>query len=222
MYIDWEKIARIGGRLFLLFIEYCVKLTALAVTAVVLVTEGTFGMKLGAGFGSVSSTLRNIFSAPSDIIDTAYIIHDYNTLTAAAFNEQYGAQGIDRALAYINGALVYLQDIYYNFTSQPFATFFAALIAFSSLYLISLVLRFARQKGQGSYLNRFERKLGERVFKTSKELNQPQPAPVPKVQSNSPQPKSEPKEVNKTNRPFGKSQKTNKYLQDYMRSVQNG
>lgn len=220
MYIDWEKIARIGGRFFLLFLEYCVKLTALAVTAVVLVTEGTFGMKLGTGFGSVSSTLRNIFGAPSDIIDTAYIIHDYNTLTASAFNERYGAQGIDSALAYINGALVYLQDIYYNFASQPFATFFAALIALSSLYLISLVLRFARQKGQGSYLNRLERKLGERVFRTSKELNQPQP--VPKVQSNSPQPKSESKEVNKTNRPFGKSQKTNKYLQDYMRSVQNG
>lgn len=218
MYIDWEKIARKSGKGFLMFLEYCTKLTAVAVTAVVLVTDGTFVSKLGNGFGSVSSTLRNIFSAPSDIIDTAYVIHDYNTMTAAAFNQEYGANAINSVMAYLNGAVVYFQTLYQNLASQPFSTFFAALLAFCSLYFISLVLRFARQKGQGSWLNKLERKLGDRVFETSRNLSRPQAQRKPE-----PAPAQKPKAIDKEKKMFKKkTAKVNRHLQDYMSSVQSG
>lgn len=220
MYIDWEKIAKISGKGFLLFLEYCVKLTAIAVTGVVLMTDGTFGTKLGTGFGSVSSTLRSIFSAPSDIIDNAHIIHEYNTMSAAAFNQQYGADAIHGVMAYLNGAVVYFQTVFQNLAAQPFSTFFAAVISFFSLYMLSLVLRFARQKGQGSYLNKLERKLADRVYETSRRLNNPpaesKPEPVSK-------PKPKPRAKKKDRNLFdNKSGKINRHLQDYMSSVQSG
>ncbi len=210
MVIDWERIAKAAGRFSLLLLEYCIKLSAIAVTAIALAAQGSFLTKLGTGFGSISPALKQIFTAPAEIYEAANLIHKYNTLPAAAFNEQYGADAINGALAYLNGGIVYLQTVYQNFANQPFTTFFAALIAFGTLYSISLILRFARQKGQGSYLNRLERKLGEHVFEISDIPKQPVPKKIPES-------KIDPQR--KGFRQFGNTKKPNEYLKNYTKST---
>lgn len=165
--IKWENIVKAFGKFFLFLIEYCTKLSALVVTAVVLATNGTFGDKLLTGYSSISSALRNVFEAPGDIFETANMIYGYNTLSTTAFTEQYGTEAVSGILSYLNGGIVYFLEIYQNIIYQPFATICASMVAFSSLYLVSLILRFARQKGQGSFFNKLERKLGQRVFSTS-------------------------------------------------------
>jgi hypothetical protein len=208
--IDWERIAKAAGRFSLLLLEYSIKLSAIAVTAVALAAQGSFLTKLGTGFGSISIALRNIFTAPAEIYEAANLIHKYNTMSAAAFNEQFGADAINGVLAYLNVGIVYLQTVYQNFANQPFSTFFAAFIAFFILYLISLVLRFARQKGQGSFLNRLERKLSGHVFDTYD------------LQGNRVTEKNlKPKHTSqgKGFRQFGNSQKPNEYLKNYSRTT---
>lgn len=220
MVINWERIGKIAGKFFLVFLEYCIKLSAFVVTAVVLATNGSFGTKLGTGFSSISPSLRTLFESPGEISEAAAVIHEYNTLGPAVFNEQYGVEAINSVMAYLDGGIVYLQTVMSNFGSQPFATFFAAILSFWSLYLISLVLRFARQKGQGSYFNKLERKLSDRIFETSRRLTQPRPEVKPETRTETETRKSP---SNSNSSPFKKSSsKTNKYLQDYMKSVQNG
>lgn len=241
MVINWERIGRIAGKSFFLFLEYCIKLSAFVVTAVVLAADGTFGVKLGTGFSSISQSLRSLFEAPGEIAGAATVIHDYNMLGAAAFNEQYGADAINGALAYLDGGIIYWNTVMSNFGSQPFATFFAAIISFWSLYMISLILRFARQKGQGSYFNKLERKLSDRIYETSRRLTRPVPESKPQMNGSTGS-KTGASDGTYTNgstslgsngnlgsgagkrsaKPFQKAQQNNKYLQDYLKSVQNG
>lgn len=213
MAVEWENVIKSGGKLFLLFLEYCVKVTAVVVTAVTLSARGAFGEKLGTGFSSLSPSLRKLFDSPSEISGAASMIHEYHTLSAAAFNEQYGTEAISGVLAYLNGGIVYLQTVAQNFASQPFSTFFAALVAFGSLYLLSFILRFARQKGQGSYLTRLERKLAARIFD---EFKTPA-SPVKKHSS-----ETDPVLKKQSKEPIASPQRTNEYLQDYMRSAKSG
>lgn len=244
MVVDWERVAKASAKLFLLFLEFCIKISAGVVTAVVLAADGSLGTKLGTGYSSISSALRKLFDAPGDVADAAHLINEYHTLSASAFNEQYGANAINGVLGYLNGGIVYLQDVYQNFASQPFATFFASLIAFSSLYLISLVLRFARQKGQGSYLNRLERRLGERIFESEAQRKRDRAkAKAQKMKkkkksrlknrkpstngapASSPNAKSTVQTGNSKSNNFGNngnSGKVNKHLQEYLRNAQSG
>lgn len=234
MVINWERIGKIAGKCFLFFLEYCIKFSAFVVTGVVLAANGTFGTKLGTGFTSISPTLRGIFEAPGDISEVAATIHEFNTMGADAFRELYGAQAVNSVFAYLDGGIVYLQTVMNNLASQPFATFFAAMISFWALYMLGLVLRFARQKGQGSYFNKLERKLSDRIYETSRKLTKPtMPEVKPETNgrvntstngsavSGSPISSKAGKKTPKSNS-FRKAQKTNKFLQDYMKSVQNG
>lgn len=165
--MDWERAGRITGRFFLLFLEYCFKISALIVASITLAAKGSFGTKLAAGFTSLSPALRRIVEAPGKISETATIINDYNTLSAAVFSERYGGQAIDSVLIFLNEGILYFQAIYQNMVQQPLVTLIAAGIAFITLYLLGRILRFARQKGRGSYIHRIERKIGDRVFRSS-------------------------------------------------------
>lgn len=225
MVVDWERLAELSGKLFILFLEYCIKLSAVLVTGVVLAAEGTFWVKLGTGFSSVSSSLRKLFGVPSELGSAYNLVYDYNSLSANMFYMQHGNDAIESFMAYLNGGVAYLQTVNYNFGSQPFATFFAAVFAFFTLYLTSQVLRFYRQKGEGSYFNKMERKLGEYIFKTPEELLKPELRKKPEPKKNSePERSSEEAQSgkSKTVRKFGMNQTNNEYLEDYIRQTQNG
>jgi hypothetical protein len=243
MVVDWERLAVASGKLFLLILEYCIKLSAVVVTAVVMAAQGTFGVKLATGFSSISPALRKLFNAPSEISNTARLIHEFNSLPAAVFNEVYGHDAIAGLMAYLGGGVAYIQTVSANFASQPFATFFAATIAFFSLYLTSWVLRFYRQKGEGSWLNKMERKFSDYIFK------KPELSPKPEIAK-----KTEPKRGFDSNKNFkatkkfgeneiaesgnrsehkkvrqiksidsqGMSQSNNKHLENFIRLAQKG
>lgn len=171
--INWERIGKVAGKCFLFFLEYCIKISAFVVTGVVLVTNGGFGTKLGAGFSSISPTLRALFEKAGELSGVAAMIHDFNVMSLNAFKAKHGVDAVNSVFAYLDGGIVYFQTVMGNLSSQPFSTFFAALLSFGSLFMISLVLRFARQKGQGSYFNRLERRLSERIYSGSRKMTTP-------------------------------------------------
>lgn len=219
MVIDWEDVAIRSGKLVLFFLEYCFKLFAVLVTMVTLSSPGSLGSKLGNGFASLSLSLQKLFAAPGELSSMAHMVYQYNTLSSTAFNEQFGPDAVSSLLTYLHGGVIYIHTVSQNFTSQPFTTFFAALIAFLSIYVISLVLRFARQKGQGSFINKLERKLGEKVFYEpntrlkERSIKKAEPPASPELQ-----PQKE--RSNKPGRSFGQANSENKYLQEYMKVAQ--
>lgn len=164
MTVNWEYLAKLAGKFFLLFLEYCIKFTAIVITGSVLAADGSIGMKLSTGFGSISQVLRQVFEVPEQINKAVTVIYDYNHLTAAAFTDSYGPDALDSSLAFINEGILYVQAVNENLVNQPFSTFFASFISFAALYSISFVIRFARHEGKGSLLSRVELKLAEKVF----------------------------------------------------------
>lgn len=151
---------------FLFLLEYIFKFIAGVISIIVLGGQGSFLGKLGVGFGSLFEVLNRIFTWPGKLSYISSVVNDYNTLTASEFNQRYGGQAITRVMESLNEAVTYFQSVYQNLTQQPFATVFATLLAFFAFYFCARVLRFARQKGEGSYLVRKEREIGDRVFRS--------------------------------------------------------
>lgn len=160
----------------LFLFEYLFKFLAGVGAAIVIAAEGSFIGKIGAGFSSLWPALQRLFNAPDNLTYLGQVVEDYNTLTAAAFNQQYGGQAINNLLEQLNHAVAYFQAIYQNLVEQPVVTLLATLLTFTVLYLLGRTTRFVRQRGRGSYIDRVERKLGQKVFdqpavKTDSPLN---------------------------------------------------
>lgn len=154
----------------LLFVlEYLLKITAGVTSIVVLGAAGSFFGKLGTGFGSLSDVYRDMTAWPETLSYTGAVIDDYNTMTAANFNQQYGGQAVNSVMESLNEWVAYFQAVYGNLTQQPLATLAATVIAFLFFYLIARTVRFVRQRGRGSWIVRRERELGDRVFRGQKE-----------------------------------------------------
>lgn len=175
--MEWEDIGKATGKLFLTVIEYSFKLCAGVAACITIGTRGSFSQKIAAGFGSLSQVLHNLVQTPSQMMEMGTIINAYHTQTAAMFTETYGVNALNGLLLRLNGTIEYLIDIYQNFSGGPLVTIAATLLVFLSFYLLAWVLRFARQKGRGSFLVRMERKLGERIFRRKKSGIQTSPAP---------------------------------------------
>lgn len=221
MVIDWERLAVISGKGFLLILEYFVKLSALVVTAVVLSAGGTFGVKLGTGFSSLSAGLRYVFGTPSDLSSLFAQIRQYNADAASFIWEPGGYEAMNSIFGYLNVVVLYLDAVANNLSTQPFATFFASVTAFVALYFTARLLRFYRQNGQGSRLVNLEQKLGERIFRKPVEF-QKQPVPKTAIQNVEAAEKEQPVRRRNGGKPAFTSGTENQYLQDYIRLAQNG
>lgn len=149
---------------FLFLLEYIFKLAAGVITVIVLGAQGSFLGKLGVGFGSLVDVIYRVITWPEKLTYIGSVINDYNTLTAASFNQRYGGQAINQVMTSLNEGVAYFQAVYQNITQQPVATVIAALFAFLLFYACGRGFRFIRQRGRGSYLIRKERELGEQVF----------------------------------------------------------
>ena len=162
--MNWELAGKIALNLILWPVEYLLKFTSTVAAAIVLGTAGPFSTKVASGFGSLIPTIRQLFDVPERLTQIATVIYDYNTLTAANFNERYGGQAVNRVLQSLNEGVLYFQEVYRNLTIQPLSTVIATILVFLVLYMSGRVVRFTRQKGQGSIFNRMERRLGDRIF----------------------------------------------------------
>ncbi len=149
----------------LIIVEFCLKLAAPLAAFITMAASGDFISKIITGFQSLPTAIREIIWWLENISEIGRIIEDYNTLTAATFNQKYGAGAVNSVMNYLNEGVAYLQQVYQNLIEQPIFTLLAALLIFLIFYLVARLVRFVRQRGQGSIIDKFERKTGDRVFR---------------------------------------------------------
>lgn len=160
----FKTAGRATSNALLWVVEIAFKITAPVAAAISLGTRGGFLDKIGMGFASLPVTIRELAATLSSSDYVSQIINDYNTLTAAAFNEKYGGGAIQYVMQYLNEGVVYLQRVYQNLTTETISTVIAALLVFVVLYFFSRSARFVRQRGQGSVVDKMERKAGDKIF----------------------------------------------------------
>jgi hypothetical protein len=163
-YMNSSHLLTLIAKPILFLLEYLFKLAAGVIGMIVLGAGGSFFSKIGTGFGSIGEVLRQVATRPDTLTYIGTVIQDYNTLTAATFNERYGGDAINRVMELLNEGVAYGQAVYQNLTGQPVTTVGATLLVFLLFYIIGRGCRFFRQKGQGSFLIKKERELGQRVF----------------------------------------------------------
>lgn len=159
-----KKTGRAGSGLLLWIIEMGFKILAPIAAAISLGDKGGFLSKVGSGLGSLPVKIRELVRTLNNTDYVTGIINDYNSLTAAAFNEKYGGDAVNYVMQYLNEGVIYLQNVYQNITAEPFTTALAALLVFMILYLSSRLMRFIRQRGQGSVIDKMERRAGKKIF----------------------------------------------------------
>ncbi len=162
--MNLSRLLTLASKPILFLLEYLFKLAAGVIAMIVLGAGGSFFSKIGTGFGSIGEVLRQVTKWPDTLTYIGTVIQDYNTLTAATFNQRYGGDAVNRVMELLNEGVAYGQAVYQNITGQPVATVIATVLVFLLFYVIGRACRFFRQKGQGSFLTKKERELGKRVF----------------------------------------------------------
>jgi len=152
-------------QVLLFLVEFCLKIAASLGAVISLAARGGLFAKILTGFRSLPDAVREIVWWIRNIADVGVIVNDYNTLTAANFNQKYGAGAINYVMDYLNEGVSYVQKVYLNLSDQPVTTILAALVVFLIFYLLARLVRFFRQEGQGSIVTRLERRAGDRVFR---------------------------------------------------------
>lgn len=165
--MEWEDMGRAAGKFFLAALEYSFKLCAIVAAAIAIGSKGALSDKITHAFGMLSMTLRQMVEVPGKLMEMGTVIHDYNTQSASVFTEMHGIDAAGNLLYTLNKGIEYFIGVYENFSRGPLATLTAMLLVFLTFYVLAWVLRFARQKGQGSFLVRLERSLAERIFGVS-------------------------------------------------------
>jgi len=162
--MDWEKIGRISYKFLLYVIELGFKLCAFVAGWFALAAGGTLGMRIGTGFTSISLGLRHLLAAPAEFQRMSWLVRDYCRMGKDVFRQSYGAQAIEQFMRSINEGITFIQRINSNLYQHPLATVIATTVVFLTFYLLARIIRFARQNGRGSWLNRMEVRLGNSIF----------------------------------------------------------
>lgn len=163
--MNWEKVGKISFQFALSAIEWGFKICAfVAGTLALSAPKQSFGSKVGIGFGSLSQGLREFFSIPATFKEISWTVREYHQMGAADFQEAYGMAPMDQLFGSLNSLFSLTNQISVNLYLTPFASIFATLLVFASFYVLGRVIRFARQRGRGSYLCRQEQRLGDWVF----------------------------------------------------------
>lgn len=141
--------------------EYTAKISAIpaGILALGAQSQGVFG-KIAEGYKEVITLPYDISSNVSQL---SRIMNDSNLLSANEFMKKYGSVGFDAAIGQLTGALNYINQLKENATENPIETVVAGTLTAGSLWLASRALRFIRQKGQGSLVDKLERKLAGKL-----------------------------------------------------------
>ena len=183
--MKWEKVGKIGYQTLFWMIEWGFKLCAVVAGSITLATKGTFGMKLGTGFGALSDGLRKLFSFFERFNEISWVVQEYHQIGSAEFQELHGLAPVDRLIALLNGFFVFLHQTLTNLLQQPISSITATVLVFGSFYLLARIIRFARQKGRKSWLCRFELRLGKKVFSKDLARSKPKESNIAKNSQNS-------------------------------------
>ena len=145
-------------------IEYAMKATAATAGLLSLGADGGLVGKTLAGYRSIPATIGELRHIPAKLSSVTQIVNDYNTQTAREFTTTYGGDVLQMISDNLSGLINYGRQVAENFQTAPLTTVSAAGIAFLGAYGFGRMTRFWRQKGQGSFVQKFERDLGDRVF----------------------------------------------------------
>lgn len=162
-----KQTGRAVANPILWLLEIIFKITSTLAAALTLGVKGSFFKKVAGGFASLPEAGSELYQTVGSSGYIAGLINDYNTMTAAAFNQKYGSGAVNYVMNYLNDGVGYLLSVYENLSSEPVSSLLAALLVFITLYITARLFRFIRQRGQGSYLDRMERRAGERLFQSS-------------------------------------------------------
>jgi hypothetical protein len=174
--MDWEKIGKLCYHFLMYLIEWGFKLCALVAGWFALVESGSFGLKIRTGFSSLSYGLRQLFKAPSEINKMIWFVRDYAHMGKGALRQTYGAHSVEQFMHTLNEGITFLYRILNNISQNPLSTLGAGLVVVGIFYLLARIIRFTRQRGQGSRIVRMERGLADRIFQTEEHQNKRTPS----------------------------------------------
>lgn len=145
--------------------ELLFKATALGVMPLTAASKGNTLEKVIGGY----QKLPRITSLPQEtydlILKSKEVLDDLNTIPVTNFISKYASSALHNTLEHTNLAFNYMDNMYNNVVEQPLETSIAVLTSGLIAYSIARGLKFVRQEGQGSYLQKLERKIGNNLFK---------------------------------------------------------
>ena len=142
--------------------EYAFKMASIPAGFLAAGAKGNLAGKVASGYSELVTLPHNLYANTAQVTNIA---HDYaSNMGVRNFADKYGGQAADVLLKCVNGGVEYLQQLKDNLTDHPFQTLAAAAITAGTLYAVGRGLRFFRQKGRGSLLDKIERNCGEKVW----------------------------------------------------------
>ncbi|MDZ7683399.1 MAG: hypothetical protein U5J63_17240 [Fodinibius sp.] len=97
----------------------------------------------------MGNVLRQVAEWPDRLTYIGTVIQDYNTLTAATFNERYGGDALNRVMELLNEGVAYGEAVYQNLSRQPVGYHRSSPDCFSTLLYFRTGLSFLPPKGAG-------------------------------------------------------------------------
>lgn len=151
--------------LLLFLLEWILKFASFPAILVALGTAGSFSDKLFAGLlKPIPVTINFLWNIPENL----RTLSDYFNLTAAEFSSKYGSRFSEFVGDWMTQVGEYLKNM-----GEPsiFISVLAATCVFCILFSLGHLMRFARQKGRGSWIHRnVELPLGRKIWKTDTEI----------------------------------------------------
>ncbi len=126
----------------------------------------------GSALGKAVSGGSRVWTTPIDVVSNfrklVEISHDYSVLTAREFTNKYGTEMGYYVVGILHGFIEWGSQFSHNVNNEPIETILAVIVITSLLYAGGRAIRFIRQKGQGSYLIKLERKIGQKYWPETK------------------------------------------------------
>lgn len=170
--MDLEKVGKISYQFALSVIEWGFKICAIVAGMIALAANGSIGNKIAAGFSSLPEGIRALCAFPASFRKMSWTAREYQEMGGVQFEQAYGTTPLNQLIHSLSGHFTFFHDISNNLAQAPFVSFIAALSAFICFYMLARIIRFARQRGKGSYLSQIELELGDRVFNRRERLKE--------------------------------------------------
>lgn len=145
--------------------EYALKIASIPAGVLAAGSKGSGLEKAVSGATKVWTAPFELYRKANELSYVNKLNSDYNSLTAKDFVDKYGKDGLNYVMNGLKDFIDWGNQFLQNVREQPVETGLAVAGVTGALYLAGRCFRFIRQKGQGSVLDRTERKLGDKIWR---------------------------------------------------------
>lgn len=145
--------------------EYILKIASIPAG---IIAAGTGGSALAKAIQGGTKVWTAPIDAVKNLNKIVEISDDYTVLTAKEFTTKYGTEIGTYLANHLHGIIAWGTQFSHNINNEPIETVLAVLVISGLLYAGGRALKFVRQKGQGSYITKVERKLGHKYWPEAK------------------------------------------------------